>query len=153
MALTRLAERPDVAINPSEATLAAWLRHHDPWVRRAAILNTAAPFAWTTLLALATADVDAVVRAAATRRLASDFSSRSLPRLLDALADADWQERAAAVEGLASLGPGDVSAAVRPLVDDARLPVRVAAVNVLLRLDEDAWLAEHLLGVARQNVS
>jgi hypothetical protein len=47
-----------------------------------------------TLLALTTADVDPTVRAAATRRLASDFSSRSLPRLLDALGDDDWQVRA-----------------------------------------------------------
>jgi hypothetical protein len=41
-----------------------------------------------------------------------------------------------------------VGASVRPLVDDARLPVRVAAVDVLLRLGEDDWLAEQLLGGA-----
>ena len=87
------------------------------------------------------------VRAAATRRLAADFGSRALARLLDALGDADWQVRAAAVEGLAGLGR-DVASAVRPLVDDARQTVRVAAVDVLLRLGEDAWLSEHLLGGA-----
>ena len=147
IALLRLAERPDVAIHPAEAALVDWLRHPDAVVRRAAISNTAAPFAWTRLLELATGDVEPGVRAAATRRLASDFNSRALFYLLDALGDADWQVRAAAVDGLASLGC-DVSQAVRPLVEDERLAVRVAAVDVLLRLGEDAWLAEHLLGEA-----
>ena len=62
------------------------------------------------------------------------------------------QVRAAAVEGLAGLG-SDVCSAVRPFVDDARLTVRVAAVDVLLRLGEDAWLGEHLLGDAEGSVT
>ena len=116
-------------------------------VRRAAILTSAAPFAWPSLLELASADVDPSVRAAATWRLSVDFNSRALPRLLDALGDEHWQVRAAAVDGLVGLG-FVICTAIRPLVEDARLPVRVAAVDVLLRLGEDAWLAEHLLGGA-----
>lgn len=144
IALTRVAERQDVAIDPPLEMLAQWLRHPDADVRRAAILKRATPFAWTDLLALASDDVDAGVRAAALWRLSADFNSTALPRLLDALGDEHWQVRAAAVDALAGLG-SDVRSAVRPLVDDARLPVRVAAVDVLLRLGDDAWLAEHLL--------
>jgi hypothetical protein len=147
IALTRLAERQDVSISPPAEALAHWLRDPDPEVRRAAILKSAAPFAWPSLLELTSAEVDPRVRAAATWRLATDFNSKALPRLLDALGDEDWQVRAAAVDGLVGLDC-DVASAVRPLVDDARLPVRVAAVDVLLRLGEDAWLAEHLLGGA-----
>ena len=147
IALIRLAERQDVSIDPPAEARAHWLRHPDPEVRRAAILKSAARFAWPSLLEITSADVDPRVRAAATWRLSADFNSRALPRLLDALGDEHWQVRAAAVDGLIGLG-SDVSSAVRPLVDDARLPVRVAAVDVLLRLGEDAWLAEHLLGGA-----
>ena len=147
IALMRVVERQDVSIEPPAEALAHWLCHPDAEVRRAAILKSAAPFAWATLLELMSADVDPSVRAAATWRLSADFNSRALPCLLDALGDEHWQVRAAAVDGLAGLGSG-VCSAVRPLVDDARLPVRVAAVDVLLRLGEDAWLAEHLLGGA-----
>lgn len=147
IAMIRLAERQDVSIDPPAEALAHWLRHPDPEVRRAAILKSAAPFAWPSLLALTGADVDPRVRAAATWRLSADFNSKALPRLLDALGDEHWQVRAAAVDGLVRLG-SDVCSAVRPLVYDARLPVRVAAVDVLLGLGEDAWLAEHLLGGA-----
>jgi HEAT repeat protein len=147
IALIRLAERQDLSIDPPAEVLAHWLRHPDAEVRRAAILKSAAPFAWPSLLELTSVDVDPRVRAAATRRLSADFNSRALPRLLDALGDEHWQVRAAAVDGLVGVGSG-VSSVVRPLVDDARLPVRVAAVDVLLRLGEDAWLAEHLLGGA-----
>lgn len=145
IALIRLAERQDVSIDPPAEALARWLCHPDPQVRRAAILKSAAPFAWSSLVDLASSDIDPTVRAAATWRLSADFNSRALPRLLDALGDERWQVRAAAVDGLVGLG-SDVFSDVRPLVDDARLPVRVAAVDVLLRLGEDAWLAEHLLG-------
>lgn len=147
IALMRLAERNDVSIDPPAEALAHCLRHPDPQVRRAAILKSAAPFAWSSLIDIASTDVDASVRAAATWRVSADFSASALPRLLDALADEHWQVRAAAVDGLVNLG-SDVASAVRPLVRDARLPVRVAAVDVLLRLGEDAWLAEHLLGGA-----
>ena len=147
IALIRVVERHDVVIEPTSEALARLLRHADPEVRRAAILKSAAPFDWSSLLQLMSADADASVRAAATWRLSADFKSRALSRLLDALADEHWQVRAAAVDGLVNLG-SDVASAVRPLVHDARLPVRVAAVDVLLRLGEDAWLAEHLLGGA-----
>jgi HEAT repeat protein len=145
VALIRLAERADVSIHLPAEALARWLRHPDPEIRRAAILKSEAPFAWPTLLELIREDVDPRVRAAATWRLSADFSATALPRLIDALGDEHWQVRAAAVEGLASLGSA-VSVAVRPLVDDARLAVRAAAVDVLLRLGDDAWLGEHLLG-------
>ena len=145
IALTRVAERQDVSIDPPADRLAQWLRHPDAEVRRAAALKTAAPFAWSSLLELASTDAEPTVRAAATWRLSADFGSRAVPRLLDALGDEHWQVRAAAVDGLVGLG-SDVCPALRPLVDDARLPVRVAAVDALLRLGEDAWLAGHLLG-------
>jgi hypothetical protein len=144
IALIRLAERHDVWIRPSDRLLADLLCHPDPQVRLAAISRTATPAALPTPVNLADSDVDPRVRAAATRRLAADFGPRTLPRLLDALGDEDWQVRSAAVEGLAGLSCA-VRSAVRPLVDDVRLPVRVAAVDVLLRLGEDAWLGEHLL--------
>jgi hypothetical protein len=152
IALLRLAERQDVSIDPPAEALAQWLCHPDAEVRRAAILKSAAPFAWPSLLELISADVDPRVRAAATWRLSADFNSRALPRLLTALGDEHWQVRAAAVEGLVGLG-SDVCSAVRLLVDDARLPVRVAAVDVLLRLGDDAWLAEHLLGGAEASAT
>jgi hypothetical protein len=148
IALARVGERQDVSIDPPVETIAQWLRHSDAEVRRAAILKRAAPFAWPDLIALARADVDAGVRAAAIGRLSADFRSKAMPRLLDALGDEHWQVRAAAVDALAGLG-SDVRSAVRPLVDDARRPVRVAAVDVLLRLGDDAWLAEHLLDGAQ----
>ena len=147
IALIRVAERQDVSIYPPAEALAQWLRHPDPEIRRAAILKSAAPFAWASLVELTSADVDPSVRAAATWRLSADFKSQALPRLLDALGDEHWRVRAAAVDGLVGLG-SNVCSAIRPLVDDARLPVRVAAVDVLLRLGEDAWLGEHLLGPA-----
>ena len=146
-ALIRVAERHDVSIDAPAETLAQWLRRPEPEIRRAAILRSRASFGWSSLLELASADVDPSVRAAATWRLSADFNSTALPRLLDALHDEHWQVRAAAVDGLVGLG-SDICAAVRPLVDDARAPVRVAAVDVLLRLGEDAWLAEHLLSGA-----
>ena len=152
IALLRLAERQDVSIDPPAEALAQWLCHPDAEVRRAAILKSAAPFAWPSLLGLIGADVDPRVRAAATWRLSADFNSTALPRLLAALGDEQWQVRAAAVDGLVGLG-SDACSAVRPLVDDARLPVRVAAVDVLLRLGDDAWLAEHLLGGAEASAT
>jgi hypothetical protein len=152
IALTRVAERQDVSLDPPVERLAQWLRHPDAEVRRAAILKRAVPFAWTDLLELASADVDASVRAAAIWRLSADFNAAALPRLLDALGDEHWQVRAAAVDALAGLG-SDVRSAVRLLVDDARLPVRVAAVDVLLRLGDDAWLAEHLLEGAKNRTA
>ena len=54
--------------------------------------------------------------------------------------------REAAVDRLVGLG-SVVCPGVRPRVDDARLPVRGAAVDVLLGLGEDAWLGEHLLSL------
>jgi len=51
IALIRLAERQDVSIDPPAETLAHWLLHPDPEVRRAAILKSAAPFAWPRALA------------------------------------------------------------------------------------------------------
>ncbi|HEX6794707.1 MAG TPA: HEAT repeat domain-containing protein [Casimicrobiaceae bacterium] len=149
VALTRLVERNDVSIDAPAVALAHCLRHPDPRVRRAAILRSAAPFAWSSLIEIISIDIAPNVRAAATWRLSADFDSRALPRLLDALGDEHWQVRAAAVDALAGLG-SNVCSAVRPLVDDARVPVRVAAVDVLLRLGEDAWLAEHLLGGAQR---
>lgn len=147
IAMLRLAERQDVSIDAPAEALAQWLRHPDPEVRRAAILKSASPFAWP-ILERISGDADPSVRAAATWRLSADFNSRALPRLLHALGDEHWQVRAAAVDGLVGLG-SDVCSTVRPLIDDARLPVRVAALDVLLRLGEDAWLAEHLLGDAK----
>jgi hypothetical protein len=152
IALARVAERPDVSIDPPVETIAQWLRHSDAEVRRAAILKSGVPFAWQRLLDLASGDTDPGVRAAATWRLSADFNARALPRLLDALGDEHWQVRAAAVDGLVALGSG-VGASVRPLVDDARLPVRVAAVDVLLRLGDDDWLAQHLLGGAQRRAA
>ena len=147
IALMRLAQRNDVSMDPPAEALAHCLRHADPEVRRAAILKRVAPFAWSSLVGIASTDVHPIVRAAATWRLSADFNSRALPRLLDALGDEDWLVRAAAVDGLVGLG-SDACSAVRPLIDDARLPVRVAAVNVLLRLGDDAWLAKRLLADA-----
>jgi HEAT repeat protein len=152
IALARVAERPDVSIDPPVETIAQWLRHSDAEVRRAAILKSGVPFAWQRLLDLASGDTDPGVRAAATWRLSADFNARALPRLLDALGDEHWQVRAAAVDGLVALG-SSVGASVRPLVDDARLPVRVAAVDVLLRLGEDDWLAVQLLGGAQRRAA
>ena len=114
-------------------------------IRRAAILKSAAPLALRSLVEITAADLDASVRAAATWRLAVDFDARALPQLLDALGDEDWQVRTAAVQGLVAVG-NDARADVRLLVHHARLPVRVAAVDALLGLRDDAWLAEHLLG-------
>jgi hypothetical protein len=149
IASIRVVERQDVSIDAPAEALAHLLHHVDPEVRRAAILKSAAPFPWSSLLDVIRSDIDPTVRAAAVRRLSADFNSKALPRLLDALADEHWQVRAAAVDGLVGLGC-DVSSAVRRLVHDARLPVRVAAVDALLRLGEDAWLAEHLLGGAER---
>jgi len=144
-ALLRVAERSDVSITRSAEVLAHWLRHRDPGIRRAAVLKCAPPFALGRLVEIIDTDVDASVRAAALWRLAIDFNARALPQLLNALGDEDWQVRAAAVEGLIDVGV-DARSNVRALVHDARLPVRAAAVDVLLGLRDDAWLAEHLLG-------
>ena len=146
-ALLRVAERSDVSITPSAEVFVHWLRHSDASIRRAAILKCATPFALARLVEIIDTDVDASVRAAALWRLTIDFNERALPHLLNALGDEDWQVRVAAVEGLVAVGI-DARAHVRSLVHDARLPVRVAAVDVLLGLRDDEWLAEHLLGGA-----
>jgi HEAT repeat protein len=70
------------------------------------------------------------VISACLRGAASQLGSKAIPVLVRFLQHEQWQVVAAATELLAGLGK-DGAAAVAPLLDDAKLSVRVAADRIL----------------------
>lgn len=117
-----------------------FLSDHDPQLREAAVSAVPPHVDWREFLA---SEKCTAVRVALIRQLAKTQGEQAIPDLLHFLRTSDWQERSAVAECLIVLGRSAVDA-VKPLVHDADENVRIAAVRVLLGLEQDSWLEREL---------
>jgi hypothetical protein len=126
-------------------TLTRYANHPDAALRRAAIVAGATGIDWRHRLAH---DADPAVRRACVPRLVEADGLRALPDLLALVQAPDWQMRSIVTQALMSLGTAVVEP-VKPLVHAPDHGVRVAAIQVLLALEQDVWVTEQFLpGVA-----
>ena len=142
IALESLAARGDGRAADS-ASLQRFVAHPVPALRRAAIVAGGTGVDWRQCLA---SDPDPGVRQACVPRLAAAEGLHALPALLDLLREPDWRMRSVVTTALVGLGE-TVVVPLRPRVHDPEHGVRIAAVQVLLALGQEAWLASHLAGV------
>ncbi|HEX8013081.1 MAG TPA: HEAT repeat domain-containing protein [Casimicrobiaceae bacterium] len=139
VALEGVAALPEGAIvDPS--ILRRFAEHSSPALRAAAIGAGAAGLDWRQQLAH---DPDPAVKRACISRLVEAEGLRALPLLVVLLRDTDWQMRAVATRALTGLGEAVVES-VKPLVHNAEQGVRVAAVQILLAVGQEDWLASQL---------
>jgi HEAT repeat protein len=117
------------------------LEDPDARIREAAVLAGPSGVDWRALL---TREGEPAVRRALIRQLARSAGEDAIPDLIAFLATDDWQVRAFCAEALVSLGDSVVEK-VKPLVSDADQSVRVAAVRILLDLQQDTWLKQEFV--------
>ncbi len=74
--------------------------------------------------------------------LVESKSTQAIPALLDLLADARPEHRAAAADGLGRLGARDAIPRLKPLLQDPAFPVRMSAASALYRLDDYSGVSQ-----------
>jgi HEAT repeat protein len=141
-ALRALAALQESGVPEFIATMAAGLLDDpDPKIREAAV--QAAP-KWLDWRAFLLRETIPSVRRACVPQLLRSEGDKAIPDLIALLRSDDWQLRTVSAQALVQLGASGAEA-VKPLVHDQDQRVRVAAVRVLLDLQQDEWLQEELL--------
>jgi hypothetical protein len=125
----------------ARAGIDGFLTHANPELQLAAAHAGARHADWRAFIH---AEREPAVRRAGLARLAAAEGARAVPDLVAALADPDWEMRAAATEALSGLDDS-VPEAVEPLVQHPEAAVRTAAAQVLIARGKDEWLEEAIL--------
>jgi HEAT repeat protein len=148
-ALRSLALLGETRVPESIAALPVGLLNDpDPEVREAAVLASPAKLDWRAFLIRETVSS---VRRACVAQLARSDGDDAILDLIAFLRSDDWQLRTVSAQALIKLG-SSAAEAVKPLVHDPDQRVRVAAVRVLLDLQQDKWLEQEFqLSQARTN--
>lgn len=129
------------SIEPIRALLIPLLQDEDLIVRHAAVFSAPSDVDWRALLRH---ERHLPTRQAALAQLVKAEGARAIPDLLEHLRDNNWQIRATASDLLVNLGDAVVEP-VKSLVQDPDQNVRVAAVRILLDLEQDHWLEQEIL--------
>jgi HEAT repeat protein len=138
-ALSILALLKETRIPGSIAILPVGLLNDpDPEVREAAVLASPANLDWRAFLIR---EIVPSVRRACVAQLARSDGDDAILDLIAFLRSEDWQLRTVSAQALVQLG-SSAAEAVKPLVHDPDQRVRVAAVRVLLDLQQDKWLEQ-----------
>jgi hypothetical protein len=138
-ALRSLALLEETRVPESIAALPVGLLNDpDPEVREAAVLASPAKLDWRAFLIRETVSS---VRRACVAQLARSDGDDAILDLIAFLRSDDWQLRTVSAQALVKLG-SSAAEAVKPLVHDPDQRVRVAAVRVLLDLQQDKWLEQ-----------
>jgi len=136
-ALRSLALLEETRVPESIAALPVGLLNDpDPEVREAAVLASPAKLDWRAFLIRET-----VSSVACVAQLARSDGDDAILDLIAFLRSDDWQLRTVSAQALVKLG-SSAAEAVKPLVHDPDQRVRVAAVRVLLDLQQDKWLEQ-----------
>jgi hypothetical protein len=148
-ALRSLALLKETGVPESIAALPVGLLNDpDPEVREAAVLASPANLDWRAFLIR---EGVSSVRRACVAQLARSDGDDAILDLIAFLRSDDWQLRTVSAQALIKLG-SSAAEAVKPLVHDPDQRVRVAAVRVLLDLQQDKWLEQEFqLSQARTN--
>lgn len=121
-----------------ESLIVPFLEHSDELVRRAAVMACRSGLNWRPFFEN---EPSALVRQACIARVVDQEGREAVPFALQQLANPDWRIRAAAVEGLLSLGEWGVRAAFT-LLPDADEPVRIGIARMVAHLADEELLDE-----------
>jgi len=133
-AAAKLKEHPDdlgIVIIPL-------LKHTDELIRRAAVLACRSALNWRLLFEN---EPSVLVQQACIARIVDMEGQQAVSFALQQLADPDWSIRAAAADGLVTLGESAVRAAFR-LLPEADEPVRIAIARMVINLDDEELATE-----------
>jgi hypothetical protein len=131
-----------------EILIIPFLEHGDELVRRAAVMACRSGLNWRPFFEN---EPSVLVRQACIARVINRQGRDAVPFALQQLADPDWRIRAAAVEGLLSLGEYGVRAALR-LLPQADEPVRIGIARMVVHWADDE-LVDEFIHCCSQQVS
>ncbi|MEP6537675.1 MAG: HEAT repeat domain-containing protein, partial [Bryobacteraceae bacterium] len=114
------------------------LKHTDELIRRAAVLACRSAFNWRLLFEN---DPSVLVQQACIARIVDLEGQQAVSFALQQLADPDWRIRAAAADGLVTLGESAVRAAFR-LLPEADESVRIAIARMVIHLEDEELATE-----------
>ena len=121
-----------------ETLIVPLLEHKDELIRRAAVTAGRSAFNWRPFF---DNENSVLVKQAWIARVMDQEGRDAVPFALQQLADPDWRIRAAAAEGLLSLGEWGVRAGLM-LLPDAGEPVRIAVARMVADLADEQLLDE-----------
>jgi HEAT repeat protein len=121
-----------------ETLIIPFLEHGDELVRRAAVMACRSALNWRPFFEN---EPSVLVKQAWIARVMDQEGRDAVPFALQQLADPDWRIRAAAAEGLVSLGEWGVRAGLM-LLPEAGEPVRIAVARMVADLADEQLLDE-----------
>jgi HEAT repeat protein len=123
-----------------EPLLVPLFEHSDELVRRAAVMACRSALNWRLFFGK---EPSILVRQAWIARVMDQEGRNAVPFALQQLADPDWRIRAAAVDGLLSLGEWGVRAALR-LLPEASESVHIGIARMVIHCEDEDLLNEFL---------
>jgi hypothetical protein len=112
--------------------------HGDEFIRRAAVVACRSAFDWRLFFE---SEPSVLVRQACIAKLMDQERREAIPFVLQQLAHADWRIRAAAADGLLSLGESGIRAAFT-LLPEACESVRIAIARMVIQAEDEELVDE-----------
>jgi len=128
-----------------EVPILPLLEHSDELVRRAAVIACRSALDWRLFFEN---EPSVVVRQACVAKVVDQERQEAVPFALQQLANPDWRIRAAAVEGLISLGESGVRAALT-LLPEADESVRIGIARMVVHWADEELLDEFMHGCSQ----